>query len=441
MTPLENAIFGPDPWWIVAIKVVGVFALLLTWTIINVWFERRVLGKMQNRKGPTQNSPGGILQAAGDGIKLVFKEQFLPKGVDKVIFNLAPILCGIAAFTSWSVIPLGGEVNLFGHRTNLQITDLPVAGLFILAVASIGIYGIVLAGWSSDNSYSLLGGLRSSAQMISYEVAMGLSLVAVFMMANSMSTSQIVAAQTQRLNIFGVNTGIPGWYALLLIPSFVIYVISMLGESNRVPFDLPECESELVSGYSTEYTGFRYGMYYLAEYINMATLSAVCVTLFLGGYHAPWPLNLVPGLDSGWWTLLWFLIKTQLVIFFFVWTRAAVPRFRYDTFMDLGWKVLIPVSLAWILMVAVLKTGQNQGWFANWIFWAVMVAVVLAILAGVMFLGKAEEDNDELNGTEFDAFAGGYPVPPMPGEALTDRTLVRADTAETTATTTRGVEL
>ena len=266
---------------------------------------------------------------------------------------------------------------------------------------------------------------------------MGLSLVAVFMMANSMSTSQIVAAQTQRLNIFGVNTGIPGWYALLLIPSFVIYVISMLGESNRVPFDLPECESELVSGYSTEYTGFRYGMYYLAEYINMATLSAVCVTLFLGGYHAPWPLNLVPGLDSGWWTLLWFLIKTQLVIFFFVWTRAAVPRFRYDTFMDLGWKVLIPVSLAWILMVAVLKTGQNQGWFANWIFWAVMVAVVLAILAGVMFLGKA----DELNGTEFDSFAGGSPVPPMPGEALTDRTLVRADTAETTATTTRGVEL
>ena len=318
---------------------------------------------------------------------------------------------------------------------------MPVAVLFVMAIASIGIYGIVLAGWSSDNSYSLLGGLRSSAQMISYEVAMGLSLVAVFMMANSMSTSQIVAAQTQRLNIFGVNTGIPGWYALLLIPSFVIYVISMLGESNRVPFDLPECESELVSGYSTEYTGFRYGMYYLAEYINMATLSAVCVTLFLGGYHAPWPLNLVPGLDSGWWTLLWFLIKTQLVIFFFVWTRAAVPRFRYDTFMDLGWKVLIPVSLAWILMVAVLKTGQNQGWFANWIFWAVMVAVVLAILAGVMFLGKAEEDNDELNGTEFDAFAGGYPVPPMPGEALTDRTLVRADTAETTATTTRGVEL
>ena len=299
MSPLEATI---DPVWLIIVKVVILFVILLAWTIFNVWFERRVLAKMQNRIGPIMNSAwaGGVFQAVGDGLKLIFKEMLTPKGADKIVFNLAPVIAGIACFASWSVIPLGGQVSMFGHTTRLQITDVPVAVLFILAVASIGIYGVVLAGWSSAGTYSLLGSLRSSAQMISYEVAMGLSLVTVFIFSGSMSTSQIVESQANHLVVGGFDTHIAGHYWLLLIPSFVIYVITMFGESNRLPFDLPECESELVSGYITEYSGFPYGMYFLAEYINMATLSAVCTTLFLGGYRAPWPLNYFGVIDSGW---------------------------------------------------------------------------------------------------------------------------------------------
>lgn len=418
MKPLENLVFGPDPWWIMLIKVVGVFALLLIWTIFNVWFERRILGFMQNRRGPSQNGPIGILQAVGDGLKLAFKELFTPKDAHSFVFNLAPLIAGMAAFTSWAVIPLGGQVSMFGHRTSLQITDLPVAVLFVLAVASIGIYGIVLAGWASNGTYALLGAMRASAQMISYEIAMGLSLVAVFLSSGTMTTSGIVESQSTTISIGGFNTGFPGWYALLLAPSFVIYVISMFGEANRTPFDFAECEQELVAGYNIEYTGFPYGVYYLAEYINMATLSAICTTLFLGGYRAPWPLNQVSWLEgsTGWIGLVWFLLKVQFVIFCFVWARAAVPRFRYDKFMDLGWKWLIPIALVWILAVAVLKTARSNDWFSSPIFLGVMAALVLALLAVSFLTGKVppiEEDTGP-----FDAFAGGYPVPPMPGQEL-----------------------
>ncbi len=419
MTPFENLVFGTDVWWISLTKVGGIFSILLLWCLFNVWFERRVLGRMQNRQGPKMNGPFGLPQAMGDGLKLVFKEEFIPAKTDSIIFNLAPMLAGVAAFTSWSVIPLGGEVTMFGQTTRLQLTDLPVSSLFIIAVASIGIYGIVMAGWASSGSYSLLGGLRSSAQMISYEIAMGLSLVAVFMFSGSMSTADIVESQTLTLHVFGYDIGIPGWYSLLLIPSFIIYVIAMFGESNRLPFDLPECESELVSGYSTEYTGFRYGMYYLAEYINMQTLSAVCVTLFLGGYTSIWPVNvLAPGADEGWWGLLWFFGKCQLVIFFFVWTRGALPRFRYDQFMNLGWKWLIPISLVWIMMVAVVKAGMQENWFQGPVFTIVTIAVVAVLLAVILFSGTDEEEPEEAEPEVFDAFAGGYPVPPMPGQKL-----------------------
>ncbi|HMQ67188.1 MAG TPA: NADH-quinone oxidoreductase subunit H, partial [Arachnia sp.] len=326
MTPM--GIFMNDPWWLVLIKVVALFVVLLLWTIFNVWYERRLVGKMQHRLGPIMNGPFGLGQALADGAKLIAKEDFRPKNADGFVFNLAPVLTGVAAFTCWTVIPFSGELELFGVTTRLQVADLPVSAIFILASASIGIYGIVLAGWAGNSTYSFLGSIRSTAQMISYEIAMGLSMVAVFLMAGSMSTSQIVEAQRQPI-LFAlpwdraatVEVGIQGWYFLLLFPSFIIYAIAMVGETNRAPFDLPECESELVSGYLTEYSGFRYAMFFLAEYINMATVSAVCTTLFLGGYLAPWPLNLVPFLNNPWLGPVWFMLKVQLLISVFVWLR------------------------------------------------------------------------------------------------------------------------
>jgi len=427
MRALETFVMH-DPWWLSLIKVVGVFALLLAWTIFNVWFERRILGFMQNRRGPSQNGPFGILQAVGDGLKLAFKELFSPRSAHQFVFNLAPVIAGVCAFASWTVIPLGGKVTMFGHETLLQITDMPVAVLFVLAIASIGIYGIVLAGWASNGTYALLGSVRASAQMISYEIAMGLSLVTVFMLAGSMSTSQIVEAQAQPLALFGFQIPLPGWYALLLIPSFIIYVISMFGEANRTPFDFAECEQELVAGYNIEYTGFPYGVYYLAEYINMATLSAICTTLFLGGYRAPWPFNMIGFLDSGWMGLIWFLLKVQLVIFFFVWVRASVPRFRYDKFMDLGWKWLIPISLFWILLIALFRSMLNASGRST-VF--LLIGAVLVAALAVWFLGGGEEEPIRVvdEGT-FDAFAGGYPVPPMPGQEVPEL----AGVVESTAT-------
>ncbi len=432
MNPLENAVFGADPWWIVLIKVVLLFVILLVWTIFNVWYERRLVAKMQHRLGPIMNPTwaGGLGQAMADGAKLLLKEDFRPEGTDRIVYNLAPVLTGVAAFTSWSVIPFGGQVTMFGHVTHLQLTDLPVAVLFILASASIGIYGIVLAGWASNSTYSLLGGLRSSAQMISYEVAMGLSLVAVFLFAGSMSTSQIVEAQAAPLMLGNVNTHLPGWYALLLFPSFIIYAIAMVGETNRAPFDLPEAESELVSGYITEYSGFRYALYFLAEYINMATVSAVATTLFLGGYHAPWPFNLIHALDNGWIGILWFVIKVQLLVSFFVWLRGTLPRFRYDQFMDLGWRWLIPISLVWLLLVATLKSAQSFHWFRSPIFLGVLGVIVVVLVASLFLPSKEDEEIDELDEDEpFDAFAGGYPVPPMPGQRLPEMAAVVRSTA------------
>jgi len=420
------AVFGNDPWWIVAIKVVAVFVFLLVLTIFNVWYERRVVGKMQHRKGPIMNGPLGLGQALGDGAKLILKEDFRPAGTDKWVFNLAPVLTGVAAFSAWAVIPFGGEVEILGVRTRLQLTDLPVAVLFVMAIASIGIYGIVLAGWASSSTYSLLGGIRSTAQMISYEIAMGLALVAVFLQAGTMSTSRIVEAQTQPI-IPAIN--FPGWYGLLLIPSFIIYVISMVAECNRAPFDLVECEQELVSGFLTDYSGFRYATYFLAEYINMATVSAVATTLFLGGYHAPWPLNLIPGIDSGWLGPIWFLAKVLMFMFLFVWLRGTLPRLRYDQLMDLGWKWLIPISLAWIVAIGtvnVLRGSVNILVLLGVI--ALMAVIAVAILSRVLKDGddssihpNSDDDKSrvpEFATGEFNAFAGGYPVPPMPGQLL-----------------------
>ncbi|WIY83129.1 NADH-quinone oxidoreductase subunit NuoH [Propionimicrobium sp. PCR01-08-3] len=430
MTGMET-VFLDDPWWIVLIKVVGIFVLLLTWTIFNVWFERRVLGKMQNRKGPIMNGPLGLGQALGDGVKLLLKEDFRPARTDAVVFSLAPMLTGVAAFASWAVIPLGGPVRMFGVETRLQLTDLPVAALVVMAIAGVGFYGFVLAGWSSNGTYSLLGSMRATAQVISYEIAMGLSLVAVFMYAGTMSTSQIVAAQQEPINLFGFTIPLPSWYGLLLLPSFVIYYISMFGETNRQPFDMPECESELVSGHITDFSGFRYALFFLAEYINVATVSAVCVTLFLGGYHAPWPLA-GTFVDQGWFGLLWFVLKVQIMFFTVSWVRAAVPRVRYDQMMKLGWKVLIPANLAWIVLLALVRGASVHGWWANPIFIGTLIVFIAAVVAVIWMSGPEPEPEPEIadEDAEFDAFAGGYPVPPMPGQKLINKVVTSTGTEE-----------
>ena len=271
----------------------------------------------------------------------------MPVAADKTVYFLAPIISAIPAFLAFSVIPFGGEVSIFGHPTVLQLTDLPVGVLVVLACSSVGVYGIVLGGWASGSTYPLLAALRSAAQMISYEVAMGLSIVAVFLYAGSLSTSDIVGAQAS------------GWFGWLLIPSFVIFVIAMVGETNRAPFDLPEAESELVGGFHTEYSSFKFALFFLAEYVNMVTVSAMATTLFLGGGQWPWPLSFLDG--SGWLQFVAFLIKMFIFLFVFVWLRGTLPRLRYDQFMRLGWKVLVPLNLVWILVVFALRTYRTVG--------------------------------------------------------------------------------
>ncbi|MET1006344.1 MAG: NADH-quinone oxidoreductase subunit H, partial [Propionibacteriaceae bacterium] len=304
LTTLDLSLFLADRWWVVLLKALFALVFLLVMTLFTIWFERRVVGKMQHRKGPIMNGPFGLLQSLADGMKLMFKEDFTPKAAEKVVFMLAPFITAVPAITAFAVIPIAGPVRVpfTDIVTPLQVSDLPVSVLFIVAVASIGVYGIVLAGWSSGSTYALLGALRSSAQVISYEVAMGLALVAVFLYAGSMSTSEIVAQQqiVQHATLFGVSIPLPSWYAVVLIPSFLIYLISMVGETNRAPFDLPEAEGELVGGFHTEYSSMRFAMFFMAEYMNMITVSALATTLFLGGYHAPVPFNLL-GWDHGYW--------------------------------------------------------------------------------------------------------------------------------------------
>ncbi|KMV16779.1 NADH-quinone oxidoreductase subunit H [Mycolicibacterium conceptionense] len=398
MTYPDPTLFGHDPWWLILAKALGVFVFLLLTVLAAILIERKVLGRMQMRPGPNRVGPWGLLQSLADGVKLALKEGLTPAGIDKPIYLLAPIISVIPAFMAFAVIPMGGEVSVFGHRTALQLTDLPVAVLYILAVTSIGVYGIVLAGWASGSTYPLLGGLRSSAQVISYEIAMALSFAAVFLYAGTMSTSGIVAAQDRT------------WYVFLLLPSFVVYVTSMVGETNRAPFDLPEAEGELVGGFHTEYSSLKFAMFMLAEYVNMTTVSALATTMFLGGWHAPFPFNLIDGANSGWWPLLWFVAKVWTFMFLYFWLRATLPRLRYDQFMVLGWKVLIPVSLAWIMVVAVTHSLREHG-YHNWATGLVTTAViVVAVLAAALWKtlrGRAIQPIPEQS-------AGAYPVPPLP---------------------------
>ena len=407
--------FGHDPWWVIVIKVVLAFVIMLLFTLFNIWFERRVVARMQHRLGPNVHGPFGLLQSLADGVKLMLKEDIIPKAVDKVVYVMAPLLSAIPAFMAVAVIPFGPEVRVpFSDvHTPLQLTDLPVGVLYVLAVASVGIYGIVLAGWSSGSTYSLLGALRSSAQVISYEVAMGLSFVAVFLYSGSLSTSGIVEAQGHL------------WYAVILLPSFVIYLIAMVGETNRAPFDLPEAEGELVGGFHTEYSSIKFAFFFLAEYINMVTVSMLATTLFLGGWRAPWPLSIWHDANQGYWPLLWFLGKLFVFIFFFIWLRGTLPRLRYDQFMKFGWKVLIPVALVWIVAVGTIRTISLEGPInRSWLIGAAAVALVVFLLLGFVGEPTEEEAAAEPEPAEFDAFAGGYPVPPMPvGESTIEKSI------------------
>jgi len=403
--------FGRDPWWLVLIKVVVAFIFGVVMTLLGVWFERRVVARMQVRPGPNKVGPFGLLQTLADGLKMAFKEDIMPKAADKVVYFFAPTISAICALTALSVIPFGPMVSIFGHRTPLQVTDVSVAVLVILACSSLGIYGIVLGGWASGSTYPLLGGLRSSAQMISYEVAMGLSIVAVFMTAATMSTSQIVSAQAdgQSVSIGSFDFTAPGWYAILLLPSFVIYFISAVGETNRAPFDLPEAESELVAGYMTEYSSLKFALFMLSEYINMVTVSAVATTLFLGGWRAPWPISLWAGANSGWWPLLWFMVKVVLFMFVFVWLRGTLPRLRYDQFMHLGWKVLLPVNLVWILALAGIKVMQGSDLKSRDRMYIVLGAIVVIALIALLWPARKPQAPAEPSERE----AGSFPIPPM----------------------------
>jgi NADH-quinone oxidoreductase subunit H len=385
--------------------VVAVFAFLVVMTLFSIVFERKVVGRMQNRIGPNRTGPWGVLQSLADGIKLAFKEEIIPTLADKPVYWIAPVVSAVPAFLAFSVVPFGPVVSLFGHRTPLQLTDLPVGVLVIFACSSLGVYGIVLSGWASGSTYPLLGALRSAAQMVSYEVAMGLSMVAVFLFGGTMSTSGIVAGQN------GLWNGIP------LFVSFAVYMVAMVGETNRAPFDLPEAESELVGGFHTEYSSMKFALFFLAEYINMVTVSALATTLFLGGWHAPFGLvSIWHGANSGWWPVLWFTIKVIAFIFVFVWLRGTLPRLRYDQFMQFGWKVLIPINLIWILAVTTMRVLGNRGW-PRWETAAVVAVPVIALILAYTAIVGARERNLALDlaAAEVEELArpNTFPVPPM----------------------------
>jgi NADH-quinone oxidoreductase subunit H len=318
---------------ITVVKVAVVLVAFLLLVAYLTWLERKLLGHFQVRLGPMRVGPHGLLQPIADGIKILLKEDIIPANVNKLIYILAPILTFIPALIIVAVIPFGKDITLFGHRIPLLISDFNMGVLYVFAVSSLGVYGLVLAGWSSNNKWSLLGGIRSSAQMVSYEVSLGLSIIGVLMIAGSLSLTGIVAAQDKVYN----------WFIVRQPLGFLLYLVCAVAELSRSPFDLTEAESELVAGYQTEYSSMKFAMFYLGEYGNMINIAAVATTLFLGGWHGPF---LPP--------VVWFLIKMVAFLFFFIWIRATWPRFRYDQLMNFGWKVLLPLALLNILITAII---------------------------------------------------------------------------------------
>jgi NADH-quinone oxidoreductase subunit H len=363
-----------QPLWVPIFQTVVVFAYFLLITAILIWAERRVVARMQSRLGPNRVGPGGALQTLVDGVKMFFKEDITPGMVNNPIYTVAPLIGVVAGFLSIAVIPIGGEVTLFGETFTLVVADLYVGVLWILAMSSLHVYSVFLAGWASTSPYPLMGGVRASAQMISYEIAQGLAVASVFVYAGTLRVSDIVADQASSSLI----AGMPGWYAIPLFPAFLVFVVGMVAEAGRPPFDLAEAEGELVGGFHTEYSGLRFGMFMLAEFMSVVTMSAIVVTLFLGGPNGP-----TFGLpDAIAWVMpiLWFFLKMVGFIFFFILLRGALPRYRYDRLMNLGWKVLIPVGLVWVVVTAAFVLLNEQGGLAS------TTRLVLAGAAGLIIL-------------------------------------------------------
>jgi NADH-quinone oxidoreductase subunit H len=383
---------------IVLLKVLVTFGLLLVSVLFMIWFERKLHADMSNRLGPNRAGPFGILQTLADGIKFFFKEDLLPDRADRKVFILAPFLSLVPAFLVFAVIPIGGVfteekqgvVRIFGHDTFLQLADPPIGILLVLACSSIAVYGVMLAGWSSGSKYPLLGSVRASAQMVSYEAALGLSVVAVVLMAGSLSTHDIVMSQAAD----GFAGIIPRWNVVVTgVVPFVIFVIAGTAELNRPPFDLVEAEQELVGGFHTEYSSIRFALFFLAEFMNTVTMSAIIVTLFLGGPAGP------TFFGPDWiWGPLWFLAKLLVFLFMFVWLRATLPRFRYDQLMDLGWKVLIPLALGWLLLLAALNVGRDEDWNTALVVavgFTVFMAFYGLITAAIRHSQAVRADSDE----------------------------------------------
>ncbi|GJM37253.1 MAG: NADH-quinone oxidoreductase subunit H [Acidimicrobiales bacterium] len=386
-----DGVDGGDVFWVL-VKVVVAFVFLLVAVMLNIWFLRKVIADFQNRIGPSVAGPWGILQSLADGIKLFMKEDLIPEKSDRFVFKLAPYLSLVPAFLVFAIVPLGGNFNesrtladgstesgLFhwgDNPTFLQVADPPVGILFFLAMSSLAIYGIMLAGWGSGSKYPLLGSVRATAQMISYEAALGLSIAAVVLVNGTLSTHDIVVQQA------GDGTwGFPNWNIIItgFVP-FVIFLIAGTAELNHPPFDLVEAEQELVGGFHTEYSSIRFALFFLAEFMNQITMSAIAVTLFLGGPAGPvlfgpeWP-----------WGIVWFFAKTMVFLWALVWVRATLPRFRYDQLMDLGWKLLIPLALAWFLLLAGLQVGDSRDWSGLHTFgFVVGFAAACMVLAGLL---------------------------------------------------------
>jgi NADH-quinone oxidoreductase subunit H len=364
-------------WVLLVARVLVVFFALLIVVMLLIWFERKVIADMQTRLGPMRAGPRGVLITLADGIKLFFKEGINPAAADRPVYLLAPIMAMLPAFLAFAVVPFGAGATIAGRKVPFQIADLNIGILWVLAMSSIMVYGVFLAGWSSGSNYPLLGSVRSSAQMISYEIGMGLALVAVVAYSGTLSMSGIVASQDRV------------WNVVPQFPAFVAFLIGGLAETNRPPFDLPEAEGELVAGFHTEYSGIKFAMFYLGEYIGTVTIAAVATTLFLGGWRGPAP-SFVPWL----WPLLWFLLKVILIVYLFVWIRGTLPRIRFDRLMSFGWKVLIPFGLMWVLAtgaVVILPEVYNRRTVLIWAAVAVGVVFALSLIWPLIFRPNREE--------------------------------------------------
>jgi NADH-quinone oxidoreductase subunit H len=393
LDPLLRGSVSWSVFFVVVIKVVVAFVILLVSVMLYIWAMRKVIADMQNRIGPNRAGPYGVLQTLADGIKLFFKEQSIPDSADRPVFRLAPYLSIMPAFLMFCVVPIGGTVSILGHQTYLQVVDLPMGALFILAMSGLGVYGVMLAGWSSGSKYPLLGSVRASAQLLSYEAAFGLAVLGVLIQAGSLSTHDIFVQQ-HWTNAWSFATH---WFWLKTFVAFVIFLIAATAETNHPPFDLVEAEQELVGGFNTEYTGIRFAIFFLAEFMNVITMSAIAVTLFLGGPSGP-SLGFLgnSNIVNVWFMpMLWFVVKVLALLFATVWVRASLPRMRYDRLMSLGWKWLIEIAVLWVMITATVQIASVAHWDR---LVAALVAAIVALAAyGVLYasMPKADEKIEE----------------------------------------------